>query len=354
MNRRQFLQTLTAAGTNALLPTFALAYQGSSAETSKITPLPIESKNIIEDVAWDFPRAGILSVGGTGGAILSDHVGNLPYLARTIAIDTNPFSLQRVIANSKILVGDGTNRPFDPYVERFFAMSARNEIADSVAGLDLVFMVNGMGGAAGTEILQVVEDVLHDQDILTLGATIIPFYSEGQRQIAHSGIEELSHRIKTVSPITNESFAQSSGNDGAAMNQYYLAFTQLYRSIMNTIAVPGIIGVDLADVRCLMQRAGHSAFGFGSASGMNGAECATRKAIAHPLLAHRQLQLASGILVAIEGNCQSLRMRTIHDVMTHIKNHMSPAAYAIFSAVENPELDDDYRISILAHGFREA
>lgn len=355
MNRRQFLQTLTAAGTNVILPTFALAHQGSSAETTKIAPIPIESKNIVEEIAWDLPRVGILSVGGAGEGILSDHVGNLPYLARTIAIDTNPFSLQRVTANRKILVGDGTNRPTAPNAERFLAKSARNEIADSVAGLDIVFMVAGMGGAAGTKISQVVADVLRDQDILTLGATIIPFYSEGQRQlIAHTGVGALSHRSNTVFPISNEIFAQTSGNDRAAMNQSSLAFTQLYRSIMNTIAVPGIIGVDFADVHCLMQGEGHSAFGFGSASGIHGAESATRKAITHPLLAHRRLKLASGILVAIEGNRQTLKMSKIHEVMTHIKKQVSPAAYTIFSAVVNPELDGDYRVSILAHGFREA
>jgi cell division GTPase FtsZ len=124
MNRRQFLHTLTAAGTNAILPTFALAHQDSWVETPKIESLPIESKNIVADVAWDLPRVGILSVGGTGGAILSDHVGNLPYLARTIAIDTNPFSLHRAMANRKILVGDGTNRSTEPNIERFLAKSA--------------------------------------------------------------------------------------------------------------------------------------------------------------------------------------------------------------------------------------
>jgi cell division protein FtsZ len=215
-------------------------------------------------------------------------------------------------------------------------------------------MVAGMGGAAGTEISQVVADVLRAQDILTLGATIIPFYSKNQRQlIAHSGVGALSHRINTVFPISNEIFAQKSGNDGAAMNQSSLVFTQLYRSIMNTIAMPGIIGVDIADVHCLMQGEGHSAFGFGSASGIHGAESATRKAIAHPLLAQRRLKQASGILVAIEGNCQTLKMSRIHDIVTLINKQASPAAYTIFSAVVNPELDGDFRVSILAHGFRE-
>lgn len=354
MNRRQFLQTLTAVGTNAILPTLALAYPGSSAETPKITSLPIVSKNIFEDVAWDFPRVGILSVGGTGGTILSDHVGNLPYLSRTIAIDTNPFSLHNVIAERKILVGDGTNRPTESNVERFLAKSARNEIADSVAGLDLVFMVTGMGRAAGTEISQMVTDVLRDQDILALGVTVITFGFDGQQQIAHTGVGAFSHQIKTVFPIPNESFVQRSGTEWSAKSASFLAFTQLYRSIMNTIAVPGIIGVDFADVRCLMQGEGHSAFGFGSASGINGAESATRKAMAHPLLAHRRLKLASGILVAIEGNRQTLKMSRIHGIVTLINKQVSPAAYTIFSAVVNSELDGDYRVSILAHGFREA
>lgn len=355
MNRRQFLQSLTAAGTNAILPTFALAYQGSSTETPKIAPPTIQFQNIFEEDAWDLPRIGILSVGGIGGTILSEQAKNFPYLSRTIAIDTNPFSLQGAIAEKKILVGDGANLPADINAAQFFANSARQEIANSVAGLDIVFIVAGMGGSTGTGVSPVVADVLRNQDILTLGATIMPFDFEGQRlQIAHAGIRALSQRSNAVLPIFNETFAHVAGQDaliGSVMKQASITFTQLYRSILNTVAVTGIIGVDFADVRCLLQGEGHSAFGFGSASGINGAESATRQAIAHPLLAQCQLQMASGILVAIEGSSQALKMKRIGNIVDLIKKEASSTDHFICSAVVNPELDEDFRVSILAHGF---
>jgi len=355
MNRRQFLQSITAVGTNAILPAYALAYQGPLAETPKIAPFPIESKNIFEDDARDLPCIGILSVGGIGGTILNEQAKNCSYLSRTIAIDTNPFSLEGTIAERKVLVGDGTNLPADINAAQFFANSARQEIANSVAGLDIVFIVAGMGGSTEVGVSLVVANVLRNQNILTLGATIMPFDFDGQRlQIAHAGIRALSQRSNAVLPIFNETFAHVAGQDsmiGSVMKQASITFTQLYTGILNTVGGAGIVGVDLLDVRGLLKEGGHSAFGYGSASGLNGAESATWKAMAHPLLAQRRLQMASGILVAIEGSSQALKMSRIGNIVDLIKKEASSTDHVICSAVVNPELDEDFRVTILAHGF---
>ena len=152
MYRRQFLQSLHVMGANIILPASEPSGEDGSVITPKNTPVLVAPGKVVEVDAsvWGVPKVGIVAIGGLGSAILNDIDGRLPYVRRSIAIDTDVRSLRRVKADCKIRVGDGRDLPRDHHGARLLAQSSIPEIADAVAGLDMVFLVAGMGGAAGS------------------------------------------------------------------------------------------------------------------------------------------------------------------------------------------------------------
>jgi cell division protein FtsZ len=219
MDRRHFLHNLRALGVGAML--------------SASTRLG--------------PRVGVVAVGGAGGNVLSYLAERLPNLSRTIAINTHAGALHRCNADQKILVGDIQDQPISTNAarRRIVRRSARSTIpgiTDAVAGLDIVLLVAGMGGVAGTEISPIVAQVLREQNIFTLGFPILPFDFEGQRRcdIARLGAAELGRHVHSLSPIFNESFAQAAG-DSATMDD---VFNQVSMSILQHYQ--GVIGADTA------------------------------------------------------------------------------------------------------------
>lgn len=210
MDRRQFIRVATAA-----LP--VPAFGASSA-----------------DPACGIVRFGVITVGGIGRAILDDRTLNLPYRPRTIAINTDAAGLDKVSADRKILVGGGGVLPA--------------HIADAVAGLEVAFLVAGMGGAAGTAISPVVAQVLRGQHILTLCYTISPFDWEGKRrqQSAQSGVRALRPHVDALIAVSNEQFAAAVGDDAPmtwVLQQAPNAFLQCCRRVMNIAAAPsGALG----------------------------------------------------------------------------------------------------------------
>ena len=152
MYRRQFLQRLQAMGASIILPASEFYGECLSGITPTNMPRLVAPGNLVEVTAnnWDIPKVGIVAIGGLGSAILNDIDGRLPYVGRSIAIDTDVRSLRRVKANCKIRVGDARDLPRDHRGARLIAQSSIAEIADAVAGLVMVFLVAGMGGAAGS------------------------------------------------------------------------------------------------------------------------------------------------------------------------------------------------------------
>ena len=159
--------------------------------------------------------------------MLSYLAESIPNLSRTIAINTDADSLHRCNAGRKILVGDIQDEPISTnaarrLVVRRSARSAISEISEAVASLDMVLLVAGMGGVAGTEISPIVARVLHEQNIFTVGFPIMPFDFEGQSRgdIARHGAAELGRQVHSLLPIFNETFAQAAG-ENATMNDVF-------------------------------------------------------------------------------------------------------------------------------------
>ena len=152
MYRRQFLQSLHVMGANITLPASELSGEDGSVITPTNTPVLVAPGKVVEVDAsvWGVPKVGIVVIGGLGSAVLNDIEGRLPYVGRSIAIDTDVRSLRRVKADCKIWVDDARDLPRDHHDVRLIAQSSIAEIADAVAGLGMVFLVAGMVGIAGS------------------------------------------------------------------------------------------------------------------------------------------------------------------------------------------------------------
>ena len=234
MHRRQVMQIIHAVGASVALP--ASAFYGESA--SVIAHESTQTLNGPDEAARDSPKVGIVAVGGLGCAVLSDLSGHIPYLNRSIAADTDASALHRAKADRKILVGDGNALALHHQAAQRLAQSSLREIANSVAGLDMVLLVAGMGGAAGTGIAPVVAQILRDQNILTVAFATLPFSAESlQRKLtARAGIRALRVHTHALLPFANGN-AEQAAKTGAlftsAPSQASLAFSQLCRGILN-------------------------------------------------------------------------------------------------------------------------
>lgn len=354
MHRRQFMHTLNAMGAGIALP--AWAFHGENAYATTPT-------SAVEVAGGDqaIPKIGVVAVGGQGCAILNDLAGRLPYLGLSFAIDTDVASLLRVKAERKVLVGDGNTLPLNSHAARRLAQSSFPEIADAVAGLDMVLLVTGMGGAAGSSIAPLVAQMLRGQDILTLAFAILPpgFESQPRQQNAQIGIHELGvhvnalvpffhgDRVRTVAELASSASVSSS-------SQAALVFEQLWRGILKPVCQPGWINIDFEDLRhILLNHQGDCAFGFGSASGVDSATAAAFQALEHPLLGRSRLQRASGLLVTVRASRQVLQSAGRMAAIRSIRKQLSQDAWFLYGAYQDDTVDSKLMVSILATGIRE-
>lgn len=361
MDRRQFLQTLNANGMGAILPMSAPANISARGESHMAIPPAAEVDSVVVEVAgttWEIPKIGIVSVGAVGGSCLptpGDRTRSLPYLTRTIAVDTCGVELHCMNADRKVLLGDSKTL-LDPHSAGLLAPSAGNEIADAVAGLDMVLLVAGMGGATGTGIARVVAQVLHEQSILTLAFAVMPFACEGgqRQQIAQAGIRELRPHVAALIPFFNngiEPDARSVRWQSAAARQAPLAFMEVCRNILHPVCKPGWVNIDFEYLRhIILSHEGDCAFGFGSAKGADGATIAASRAIDHPLLGRDRLQRASAVLMAISAAPHVLMLRDSSIALRAVRKLLPPTVDIIYGAYSDQSLGKNIAVSILANG----
>lgn len=358
MDRRHFIHVVNTLAFGSVLP--------ASAETTGAARGLVERTNSIglKEGIRNGLRVGLVGVGGIGSHLLRDIAEKLPDKCRTVAINTHANSLLHLDADRKIRICDIEDEPVQSnfarrVVVRRFSRAAIPEIADAVAGLDMVLLVAGMGGVAGTVISPIVAQVLREQGIFTLGLPILPFDWEGQRRnkIARYGVRELGLHVNSLLPISNDAFVQVADESATfddIMNQIALGIVQLCRSMTHMVAVNGQTSADLERFRAIVSHEGYLAFGYGSASGPNRAVIATTHAIDHPMLGQRSLKQASGVLIAVEAAPQSLGRDEQKSIISHLMKHLAPGVSVIFSTTPALAGDDNLRVSVLASGIRDA
>jgi len=270
-----------------------------------------------------------------------------------IAINTDIQDLLLSDADVKIEIG-GLGAGADPTVGRQAAEDHATEIEDVLQGADMVFVTAGEGGGTGTGAAPVVARISRSLGALTVGVVTRPFGFEGRRRSvqADAGIEALRAEVDTLIVIPNDRLLQMSGRNVTTIEAFHQADQVLHsgvQGITDLITTPGLINLDFADVKSVMENAGSALMGIGSARGEDRALQAAELAISSPLL-EASIDGAHGVLLSIQGG-SDLTLHEINDAARLVYEAAHPEANIIFGTVIDDSLGDEVRITVIAAGF---
>ncbi|MDS2171498.1 cell division protein FtsZ [Nesterenkonia sp. CL21] len=275
-----------------------------------------------------------------------------------IAINTDAQALLMSDADVKLDVGRELTRGLgagaNPEVGRQAAEDHAQEIEEVLTGADMVFVTAGEGGGTGTGGAPVVARIARSLGALTIGVVTRPFTFEGRRRAssAETGIEALRDEVDTLIVIPNDRLLSISDKNVSVLDAFRSADQVLLsgvQGITDLITTPGLINLDFADVKSVMQGAGSALMGIGSANGEDRAVKAAELAIASPLL-EASIDGAHGVLLSIQGG-SDLGLFEINEAARLVQEVAHPEANIIFGAVIDDALGDEARVTVIAAGF---
>lgn len=275
-----------------------------------------------------------------------------------IAVNTDAQALLLSDADVKLDVGREITRGLgagaDPEVGRRAAEDHAEEIEEVLTGADMVFVTAGEGGGTGTGAAPVVARIARSVGALTIGVVTRPFGFEGKRRAAQAdtGIHALRESVDTLIVVPNDRLLEIS-EPGISMIEAFAAADQVLlagvQGITDLITTPGLINVDFADVKSVMQGAGSALMGIGSARGADRAIKAAELAVASPLL-EASIEGAHGVLLSIQGS-SNLALSEITEASQLVHDVVHPEANIIFGTVIDDTLGDEVRVTVIAAGF---
>lgn len=308
-----------------------------------------------------FARIRVVGVGGSGGNAVNYMVAAKVKGVEFIAINSDAQDLHHSEAKRKIHIGKNLTRGLgaggNPDMGRRAAEETREEIANAIKGSDMIFITGGMGGGTGTGAAPVVAKIARESGALTVGVVTKPFLFEGpeRMRLALQGIEELKREVDALITIPNDrllAIVDRETSVRSAFAQCDNVLKQAVEGISDLITMPGIINVDFADIRSVMENAGSALMGVGLSTGEKRAEEAARSAINSPLL-EVSITGAKGVLFAIAGG-DDLGMLEIQDAARIITESIDPHAKVIFGAIKDDKLKkNEIRVTVIATGFPE-
>lgn len=319
------------------------------------------TKQVKPDVE-SFARIRVVGVGGSGGNavnhMVSSHVQGVDF----IAVNTDGQDLHKNKAKRKIHIGKALTRGLGTGMNADLGKQAadetREEVQDAIKGSDMVFVTCGMGGGTGTGAAPVVAKIAREMGALTVAVVTKPFSFEGAQRarLADQGIADLRKAVDAVIVIPNDKLLTIVSRETGIRNAFAMCddiLKQAVEGISDIITQTGIINVDFADVRAVMQNAGSALMGIGTGVGEKRAELAARAAINSPLL-DVSINGAKGVLFCIAGG-EDLAMLEVQDAANVITEAIDPDAKVIFGAVTDPMLKKGaVRVTVIATGFPDA
>jgi cell division protein FtsZ len=313
----------------------------------------------------EHPMSAVLKVVGVGGggcnAIESMILRGLDGV-EYVGINTDAQVLENNKATHKIQVGTSITRGLgagaDPNVGRKSVEEDREKIAEVLAGSDMVFVTAGMGGGTGTGGAPIIASVAQSIGALVVGIVTKPFKWEGKTRMlnAEQGIQELRQHVDSLIVIPNErllSILDNNTNAFAAFDKPNEVLYEATRGIADIITVEGLINVDFADVRAVMNQSGEALMGCGIASGENRAIEAAQKAISSPLLEGLNIKGAKSVLLNVSGS-SNLTMQEINEGNNVIFEAAGEEANVIFGCVRKEDMNDYVSYTVIATGFDSA
>lgn len=301
----------------------------------------------------------VIGVGGGGCNAIESMILRGLNGVEYVAINTDSQVLKGSSANHKIQCGTSITRGLgagaDPNVGKKATEEDRELIAEVLQGSDMVFVTAGMGGGTGTGGAPVVASIAKSIGALVVGIVTKPFRWEGKTRMmnAEKGIQELRQHVDSLIVIPNErllSILDKGINAFAAFDKPNEVLYEATRGIADIITIEGLINVDFADVRAVMNQSGEALMGCGIASGENRAIEAAQKAISSPLLEGVSIKGAKSVLLNVTGS-SSMTMQEINEGNNVIFEAAGEEANVIFGVVKKDEMNDYISYTVIATGF---
>src|SRR3989344_6016175 len=306
-----------------------------------------------------FARIKVIGVGGSGTNAINHMVNTKVKGVEFIAINTVEQDLHHSVAPKKIHIGKNLTRGLGTGMNADLGRRAAEEtledIQEMLKGADMVFVACGMGGGTGTGAAPVVAKTAKDQGALTVAVTTRPFSFEGTQRarVADEGLETLAQEVDALIIIPNDRLMQLVDKNTTCTSAFAMCdeiLRQAVEGISDLITTPGIVNVDFADIRAVMENAGSALMGIGKATGENRASDAARMAINSPLL-DLSIEGAKGVLFAIAGG-DDMTMMEIQEAAGVITEAIDPEARVIFGAIRDEKLKKgELKVTVIASGF---
>jgi cell division protein FtsZ len=306
-----------------------------------------------------FAKIKVVGVGGSGGNAISRMIDSKIKGVEFVVVNTDAQALHHSKAQDKIHIGKnltkGLGAGMNPEIGRQAAEENRDEIQEVLKGADMVFVVAGFGGGTGSGAAPIVAETAKELGALTVSVVTRPFAFEGaqRKAIADEALANMRDRVDTLITIPNDRLLSIIDKKTTLINAFRIVddiLRQGVQGISDLITRPGIVNVDFADVRAIMEDSGSALMGIGIASGENRAADAAKAAINSPLL-DLSIDGAKGVLFNISGS-SDLTMLEINEAANIITENIDPNAKVIFGAVADDQVrKGEIQITVVATGF---
>ena len=304
------------------------------------------------------PRITVFGVGGAGGNAVNNMIDKNLEGVEFVVANTDAQALKHSRAHSRIQMGlkvtEGLGAGARPQVGAAAAEETIEEIVDHLAGAHMCFITAGMGGGTGTGAAPIIAQAARELGVLTVGVVTKPFQFEGAKRMkqAEDGIEALQKVVDTLIIIPNQNLFRLANERTTFTEAFAMADDVLYqgvKGVTDLMVRPGLINLDFADVRAVMDEMGKAMMGTGEATGEDRAVQAAEKAIANPLLDEISLNGAKGVLINITGG-YDLTLFELDEAANIIREKVDPEANIIVGSTLDETMEGAIRVSVVATG----
>ena len=300
----------------------------------------------------------VIGVGGAGNNAVNRMIESGVKGVEFIVANTDFQVLSKSNAEIKIQLGgnltNGLGAGANPEIGREAALESKEDIKKALAGADMVFITCGMGGGTGTGAAPIVAEIAQDLGALTVGIVTKPFSFEGKKRMEYAlaGLEELKQHVDTLVIIPNDRLREIIDKSTSLVDSFKEVDNVLRRgvqSISDLIAVAGLINLDFADVKTVMEHKGNALIGIGMGTGENRASEAAKEAVTSPLL-EASINGATDAIINVTGG-NNLTLFEVEEAVEVVRQSANTDINTIFGAVINENLNDELIVTVIATGF---
>ena len=304
------------------------------------------------------PRITVFGVGGAGGNAVNNMIEKALDGVDFVVANTDAQALQQAQSQNRIQLGvkvtEGLGAGARASVGAAAAEESIEQIVDHLAGAHMCFITAGMGGGTGTGAAPIIAQAARELGVLTVGVVTKPFQFEGAKRMrqAEDGVEALQKMVDTLIIIPNQNLFRLANEKTTFTEAFSLADDVLYqgvKGVTDLMVRPGLINLDFADVRAVMDEMGKAMMGTGEDSSEGRAIQAAEKAIANPLLDEISLQGAKGVLINVTGG-PDLTLFELDEAANRIREEVDPEANIIVGSTLDPDMEGVMRVSVVATG----